>query len=252
MAEPNKVMAHATEALELLSSGAILTAPELAQELGIPRPSGYRLQRALIDANFAEEAADGGVRISRRWLNWGDHALNGISRRFDADDLLVGLRARTDLTVFLCVFRDDRAICIRQLHGENFHILALKIGGDLPPYLGAVGRLLLAYGVTDADSILADAPFEPLTPYTLTEAKALRTDIETSQARGYCVSDQDVTIGVAAVGVPVFSADGHALAALSVAGLRDDVIARESALVKLLKDTAATIGDRYKSSLMSQ
>lgn len=239
MAESNnRVLTHASQALHVLSTGVTLTAPELAQTLGIPRPSGYRLQSALVEAGFADDVPDGGIRISTRWLELGDRALAAISARYRADDLMADLRAKTDLTVFLCVFRDERAVCIKQLHGENFQVLALKIGGELPPYLGAVGRVLLAHAVDDLDSVLSAAPFEPLTPFTMTDADALRADVQLTRERGYCVSDQDVTIGVAAVGVPVLVDGGRAVAALSAAGLREQVLADEARLVELLRETA--------------
>ena len=45
-----------------------------------------------------------------------------------------------------------------------------------------------------------------------------------SRRRGYTVSDEDVTPGIAAIGAPVLDADGRPVAALSVGGLRPRIL----------------------------
>ena len=65
------------------------------------------------------------------------------------------------------------------------------------------------------------ARFTPSTPDTPT---ALRALLRETRAQGYALSDQDVTVGVAAVGVPVFDYRGEVRAALSFSGVRESVL----------------------------
>jgi DNA-binding IclR family transcriptional regulator len=79
---------------------------------------------------------------------------------------------------------------------------------------------------------------EKFTPHTLTTAKQVESDASLVRARGYSVSDEDVTIGVAALGVPLFNAAGSLRGALSVAGLRDDILPYQEQYAALLREAA--------------
>jgi IclR family transcriptional regulator, acetate operon repressor len=237
----NRVLRHTRAAIEELARSGPLGPPDIARELHIPRPSAYRLLAALVHEGLATQTADGRFGLSTRWLAFGDGALRSASSWFTRDDLLEQLRDETGLTVFLSVPRNERTVCIRRLHGRSYNILALHPGGSLPLYLGGVGRITLAFGSVDVEKYLAQAPFEPVTGYSLVARAQLEADIATSRANGAALSDQDVTLGVAAIAVPVF-AGGELEAALSVAGRREDVVDNVDRLRTLLADTATQIG----------
>jgi IclR family transcriptional regulator, acetate operon repressor len=236
----NRVLKHTRAVIGELARSGALTPADVASELGIPRPSAYRLLTALTHEGLTVQAADGRFSLSTRWLSFGESALRSASSWFTRDDLLEELRDSTGLTVFLSVPRPGQTVCIRALHGRSYNILVLRPGGSLPLYLGGVGRVTLAFGSEDAEKYLADAPFEPVTEYSLVTRSELEDDIATSRADGATLSDQDVTLGVAAVAVPVFDG-GQLQAALSVAGRREDIVDNVPALRERLIDTAAQI-----------
>ena len=65
----------------------------------------------------------------------------------------------------------------------------------------------------------------------------LREDIRVTRARGYALSDEDVTLGVGAVGVPIFDPDsGRLIASLSAGGFVDEVLTTQESLAALLHD----------------
>ena len=99
-----------------------------------------------------------------------------------------------------------------------------------------MGRVTLAFGPEDAEDYIRSVADGDVS------AEEMRADVYLSRARGYCVSDQDVTVGVAAIAVPVTAEDGRFLGALSVAGLRSDIIGSEDTLVPALKTTARGLG----------
>lgn len=219
----NRVLRHTRAAVEELAHAGPQAPADVARKLGIPRPSAYRLLAALAHEELVTQTADGRFELSPSWLRFGDAALAAASAGFHRDDLLEQLRDETGLTVFLSVPRDDRTICVRRLHGRSYNILVLRPGGSLPFHLGGVGRASLAFGATDVESYLAEAPFDAMTPYSLTTRADLEADIAKTRADGVTLSDQDVTIGVAALAAPVMG-DGRILAAVSIAGVREDVL----------------------------
>lgn len=240
--KPSRVLSSLRAAVERLAASGPLTAPELAREIGIPRPSAYRLVGALIQDGLATQNSDGAVTLGTTWLHLGDRALSTAAPWFNRDDLLRDLRDATGLTVFLSVPRPRRTVCIRRLHGEGVQVLVLEPGGSLPLHLGGVGRITLAFGDEDPEEYLAAHHPERFTPHSLETRRAILDDVARSRERHYCVSDEDVTVGVGAVAAPVKAPNGKFLAALSVAGRRDDIVGHEEPLARNVIATAAEIG----------
>ena len=118
--------------------------------------------------------------------------------------------------------RADSALCIRWVQGSGIGVLILRPGRSLPLHAGAAGRICLAYR-SDVAEVLARAPFPRFTPRTLTTADELRADVQATRARGYSVSDQDVTEGISALGAAVLNRKGELAAAVSIGGLAIDL-----------------------------
>lgn len=238
----SRVLGHCRNAVETLAKNGPLTPPEVAKSIGVPRPSAYRLTSALVHAGLAVQYPDGSVGLSTEWLALGDRALEGAAKWFTRDDVLHELRDETRLTVFLSIPRPNRTVCVRRLHGRSVQVLILKPGGSLPLNIGGVGRITLAFGPQPVEDFLDSSEPQPATPFSLTQREAILNDVALSHERGYCVSDNDSTVGVAAIAVPVFGTSGEFLAALSVAGRREEVLDDEVLLAETLRAAAKTIG----------
>lgn len=232
---PSRVLTHLSAAVSALADRGPLNAPELAKAIHVPRPSAYRLIGALVHAGLATQQEDGSVALGTTWLDYGQSALASAAPWFHRDDLLRDLRDTSGLTVFLSVPRPGRTVCIRRLHGRGVQVLVLKPGGTLPLHLGGVGRVTLAYGPEDAERYLTHIQDPEVS------MDSVRADVQLTRDQGYCISDEDVTIGVAAVAVPVLDPNGGFRAALSVAGPRGDVVGRIGELVADLQATAESL-----------
>lgn len=222
-ARPIKMLSKAWAVIDVLAERGALTPAMLSQELDIPRPSVYRLVDGLQAIELVEPAPEGRVRLSRRWLHLADAGLAGLSEWGGAAAVLDDLVERTGQTAFLSVPRGGRAVCIRWAQGRGVEVLALRPGGVLPFHAGAAGRVLLAHLSDDRiDEVLAAAPFAALTSSTLTDVQEVREDIAVTRSRGYCLSVEDVTPGIAALGVPVRNG-GVVVGAVSIGGLVDEI-----------------------------
>jgi DNA-binding IclR family transcriptional regulator len=148
----------------------------------------------------------------------------------------------TGETVFLCIRRGFEAVCIDRIDGKRVQSLALKLGGALPLYAGAASRALLAFESEALREEYVEAgPFEALTPKTPTDAAAVRELLREVRRTGVSISDQDVTLGIAAVGAPIFGFDGQVRAALSTSGIRDAILGEQSQATQLTVAGAAEI-----------
>jgi len=243
---PIKVLANADRVIRALSESGALTPAELAEAVDIPRPSVYRLIDGMTAIGLTESLPDGTARLSMRWLRMADRARAAMPEWEGADDVLRDLVERTQQTAYLTIERDGEAVCIAWEQGRGIGVLVLKPGRSLPLHAGAAGRALLAFGGgLEAELVRGreeGAPRTRFTRATLTTDEELRADAEAALARGYSVSIEDVTPGIAAFGAPVRQG-GHVIGAISIAGLTAEFEERREELAEALLGAAARLGD---------
>ena len=223
----------------MLSKEGPLAPAEIAERIGVPRSSVYRLLDGLHAVGLTEPLPDSTARLSLRWLRLADRARAAMHEWVEAPRVLAELVERTGQTAYLSVLRNNEAVCIQWEQGRAIGVLLLKPGRTLPLHAGAAGRTLLAYGA-DINQYLASTERRRFTKATLVSDSELRADVEQTRARGYAISDEDVTEGIGALGAPVHSAASGVLGVLSIAGLADEMRERRDSLVgELLAATAA-------------
>ncbi|MCL6092090.1 MAG: IclR family transcriptional regulator [Actinobacteria bacterium] len=221
-----KVLGKAARLLDLLAERPDASAPELAQRLGEPRPTVYRLVQDLVSLGYLEQGARRGTyRLGMELFRLGSLVGLRLDVRESAAPVMNALHAATEETVYLVVRRHREAVCIDRVEGLHIRSMALHLGGSLPLHLGAAPRALLAYQTRDYwDEYLSEAPFEAMTPRSPTSKAGIVALLEEVRNLGYSVSDEDVTLGIASVGAPIFDHTGSVHAALSVGGLRAAVL----------------------------
>jgi IclR family transcriptional regulator, acetate operon repressor len=235
---PMGVLQKSADLIGLLAVRGPLTPAEIADEIGMPRSSVYRLAEALGQVKMTETLPDSRVRVSLRWLHLADATRVAMAEWAGARSVLDKLARDTGQTTFLSVQRGDEAVCIDWSQGHGINVLILKPGRALPLYAGAAGRVTLAFRDEDPTGYLARAPFPALTRRTLQTANQLRRDIDSIRARGFSISDEDVTVGIGALGVPIFGAGDIMRGALSLAGLAEDIRTARFELVDHLNKSA--------------
>jgi DNA-binding IclR family transcriptional regulator len=153
------------------------------------------------------------------------------------------IHERVGETVFLLVRRGRNAVCIERLEGLRVQSLALRLGGSLPLHVGAGPRVLLAWEPeSEWESYAADGTLEALAGETPMTRDALLAELARTRERGYAVSDEDVTPGIASLGAPILDYTGGIRAALSIGGMKSLVLGAErEEFIRLLVDGARDI-----------
>ena len=235
---PMGILRRSAEVVELVAAKGPLSIAEVAEQVDMPRASVYRLTEALAHARLVEVGGDGRVRASLRCLRLSDAARGGLEEWAEARTELDALSDDTGQTTYLSVPVGDHALCIDWSRGRGISVLALKPGRTLPLYAGAAGRVTLAFRPEPLEEYLQRAPFPSLTPHTLTTGEQLARDVARTRELGYSVSDEDVTIGIGALGVPLHAPDGTLRGSLSLAGLASEIRDGRTGLVAALQASA--------------
>lgn len=242
--KPIKVMANSADLLNALADQGPLGVADIADAISMPRPSVYRLLDALAHVGLVTVREDGRAQLGTGILHLASAALNGIPEVGAARTVMQRLNDLTGQTVYLCALRDRRIVCLDWVEGTKVTLMLLKPGGSLPPHAGATSRAILAYDDSLRSQVLDTVPLQEFTPLTLTSAEQLEADAALIRERGYSLSDEDVTIGVAALGVPLFDSKGLLRGALSVAGLRDDVLPHQAEYADVLRKAADEVAPK--------
>jgi len=211
----------------LAESGEPQRLRDLAERSQLSPSTTRRILASLCQHQLCEQTEDGTYRLGLALFELGRRVEADLDIRSRSLPALKRLSDTSHLTAFICVQRDEWAIAIERVDGRYAFSLALTVGGSLPLHAGAAPRALLAYLQEDEVlRLLAQHPPERFTERTLvTEAEVLE-DMRLTRERGYAISDEDVTPGVAAIGMPVFGHLGpdRPVAAISIAGLVPQVL----------------------------
>lgn len=250
------VLHKAGALLDCLAERGELSASELAEAIGEPRSSIYRLLNSLVQLEMVEQGSKRGAYcLGLKLLRLGSAVTARFDERTAALPVVERIHDETGETVFFCVRRDWEAVCIERLDGRRVQSLALQLGGSLPLHAGAASRTLLAFDSRELwEEYVAQGPLEALTPETPTGRDELFGLLEQTRSTGHAVSDSDVTVGIAAVGAPVFDHRGQLIAALSIAGVRPAILEGDAAgrMVELVtsgaREISAALGHRDRSS----
>lgn len=241
VAKATKVLANANELLLVLAERGSLAPAEIARLIAMPRPSVYRLVEALELIGLVTVGSDGRAELGLRNLHLAEASLASIPELTLARPYLSDVAEESGQTAYFCVRRGERIVCLDWVQGERVTLMALTPGNHLPLHAGATSRVIAANDPGVLGGLDRDVAFERFTPFTLTSRAELAADVEAVLERGYSISDQDVTLGVAAIGAAVIDAHGRLRGAISIAGLRDEVLANASATGPRLHAVAAQI-----------
>jgi DNA-binding IclR family transcriptional regulator len=217
---------------------------EIARRGSLSPSTTRRILASLCHHQLCEQTPEGSYRLGLALFELGTRVEADLDIRTRSLPALKRLSEESHLTAFICVQRDERVIAIERVDGRYAFSLALTVGGSLPLYAGAASRALLAHMPEDeVQRLLEIHPPEQMTERTLVDPKDVLADMRETRRRGYVISDEDVTPGVAALGMPVF---GHVsdrpVAAISVAGLVPQVIGDDfDRLLGQLRETAEEI-----------
>ncbi len=236
-----QVLDKAAALIERLAEHGEASAVQLAEWIGEPRSSVYRLLDGLRAIGWVEPGGRRGTyRLGLGLFRVGSRVTRRFDERAAARPVMERLHAHTEQTIFLTIRSGVEGVCIERVDGRWVQNMALQLGGSLPLHVGAGPRVLLAAADDEfVESYIAEQPLTRFTDHTIITAPALRADVAATRANGYAISDEDDVLGMAAVGAPIRDHHGRVTATLSLSGLKSTVLEAETeGSVQLIRDAA--------------
>ncbi|MDQ0848444.1 DNA-binding IclR family transcriptional regulator [Arthrobacter sp. B3I9] len=223
------------------------SAADLSRRAELPFSTTYRLLGSLTRDGFVDYEPDGRrYHLGLRVFQLGQRVSNHHGFAGTALPILRRVTEETGEATILSVRDGVHHLTVNKVDGPQ----TFRVTSD-PGHLGAlhttsVGKALVAFA-DDASrtELLESLELEPLTQFSITDREAFRAEIDLVRRRGFATMDEENELGMRAVAVPVFNAQGQAFASLATAVpvFRMSMDALE-ALVPLLQSAAAELAAR--------
>ena len=216
-----KSIHRAIDILEVLAANLKgISLAELAQIVGVPKPSVHRILHSLIDRQLVREDPElEKFTLGMGVLRLSQSVLAGIELRQQARPVLENLNLSTDETVHLGILDNQgpRVIYIDKIESSQSVRLVSRVGQSIPVHCTALGKALLSgYTRPDIETMLANYAFTPYTPNTITSMGALLDQLELVRSQGYAVDEVEHEQSVICVASPILDGAGRAIAAVSI------------------------------------
>ncbi len=193
-----------------------MTLSEAAAVAGLSRATARRVLRTLVRLGYVEQK-DREFSLSPNILQLGFAylATHGWIER--AQPLLKALSERLHESASAAILEGDEIVYVVRVPTRRIMSAGLSVGGRLPAFHTALGRVLLGY--LDEAEIwrrLKSAGIEAYTPSTITDLQALFERVRADREQGFAIVDEELERGLRAIAVPVLDRNGEAVGAINL------------------------------------
>lgn len=141
------------------------------------------------------------------------------------------------------------SVCIARWESTHHVRVQTELGNRRPLYVGASGKILLAFAPGDIQDHVLNTERKPYTSATLVSRSSLKQSISKILRAGYAVSHGEMSVEAVAVAAPVFNANADVIAAISIAGPASRVGTQElggmtGLVVKAAQELSLNLGYR--------
>lgn len=215
---PKSVLARGLSLLNAFGPADVeLNLTELAARTGLPKPTAHRLLTELVSWGGLERTRSG-YRLGMRLFVLGQRVPRPRGLRDAALPYLEDLYEATHENIHLAVLDGVDTLFLEKVTGRQSMPIISRVGGRLPAYCTATGKLFLAFGARDRLRQVVNAGLTRLTPRTIVMPGLLERDLARTLERGYGINREEAEVGVSAVAAPVFDHRRQVIAAISITG----------------------------------
>jgi IclR family transcriptional regulator, pca regulon regulatory protein len=224
-----------------------MTLSEVARRTDITRATARRILLTLESLGFVR--SDGrDFSLSPRVLSLGWAYLSSLNLWEIAQPFMEELSAEMRETCSATTLDLPDIVFVARVPARRIMMMSLGVGGRLPAYATAMGRVLLA-GLPDEQvaAHLAETPLEALTHRTATDPARLRAIVSAVREQGFSLVDEELELGLRSLSVPLRGPDGVPVAALNLcaAAARVSVADMHARFLPGMLATAATISTAW-------
>lgn len=197
-----------------------MTNSEISRRLAIPKSSASYILRALERRGYLRRDLDTGkYRLGLKVLGLSRGVEIGRDVKEVALPVLRQLVERSHLTAHLAILDHREAVYIEKVETPGFIKMDTWVGRRMDIHSTSVGKALVAHlPEAEVGAIITERGLRKRTPRTITAHAKFLQELAKVRKQGYAVDNEENSLGVRCVAVPVFDSLGSVEAAIGVTG----------------------------------
>lgn len=197
-------------------SRPVMSLTEVASATGLARPTARRILLTLTELGYVR--ADGtGYALTPRVLDLGVAYVRSQGLWEIARPHMETLSSQTDESCSIAQLDGSDIVYVARVAVPKIVALAVQIGTRFPALQTSLGKVLLAaLDPAEVESVLAEPTRSGLTPRWQPDAQEREAALCEVRARGWALTDQQLTLGIRSVAAPLRDGSGRVIGALNV------------------------------------
>lgn len=191
---------------------------EIARENSMNLPTARRYLCTLTRMGFmVRDEATKTFQLTSKVLRLGSCVIDSMGIKERLMPFMKSIRYDLDVTTHCAILDGKEVIAVERIRSSDVVNIELGAGSRLPVHATSLGKAIVAYMLPGEQERIADRlDFLPLTPHTITNKADFLKDLQATREHGFAVADQELTVGLKTIAVPVFDKDGRVEASLGV------------------------------------
>ncbi|MFZ3493348.1 IclR family transcriptional regulator [Streptomyces sp. 5.8] len=229
---------------ELATTGPRLGVTELADRLGVSKPTVHGLLRTLEAEGMVVQDKDSSkyqlgpalVRLGNAYLDTQELRTRSLTW---ADQLAI----RTGEAVWVTVLTDDHVLVVHHAFRPEGAVQILEVGATIPWSTCALGKAIVAWVPPAVREHLLAGELAVLTGASVGDRQQLADQLDEVHRTGYAMEDQESAIGDAGIASPVFDRSGEVVGAIGIVGPVERLLAEPAReeLAVAVRETARNL-----------
>jgi IclR family pca regulon transcriptional regulator len=183
---------------------------ELAKANNMNLPTARRYLHTLAKQGFVvKDEATGAFQLTPKVLRLGSWVMETMGIRERLLPYMNSITRKYNVTTHCAILEGTEAVTVERLRSADVVNLDLTAGSRLPLHATSLGKSLLAWmPQKERDAVLDRLQFTAFTPHTLTSREAFEADLEITKERGYSIAEQELSLGLKTMAVPIAGPNG--------------------------------------------
>jgi DNA-binding IclR family transcriptional regulator len=228
---------------ELARTGGRLGVTELAERIGVAKPTVHAMLRTLESEGLVvQDTESSKYGLGPGLVHLGNAYLDGHELRTRSMTWADALATQVNEAVWVGVLTGDHVLVVHHVFRPEGAVQILEVGATIPWSTCALGKAIVALGPEADEARLLSGEPAVLTGASITDPGALAEQLAAVRRSGYAVEDQESALGDAGVAAPVFDRSGGVAGAIGVVGPVERLLAgRREDIAVAVRETARNL-----------
>ena len=191
---------------------------EVAKANEMSLPTARRYLHTLTELGFMiKDQSTQTFQLTPKVLRLGAWVISSMGIKERLLPYMTSIRNEWDVTTHCAILEGNEIVTVERIRSSDVVNLDLSAGSRLPLHATSLGKAILSFMSAERQKEIAEQlEFKALTPHTIMDLDLFLIELEKTKQRGYAIADQELSIGLKTMAIPVFNAQGKVEASFGV------------------------------------